>query len=374
MENRARYTLMGLFTLGVIFAGFAFTYWLHASGGLIDRASYRVRFDSPVPGLLKGSAVLFNGIRVGEVTNMSFNRDRPNELITDIVIDRATPLRADSRVGIEFQGLSGAPVLSLVGGSPAAPAPRSASGEIPLLIAEQKAGQSLTLAAREVLRRLDTVVADNAAPLRNAIASIDKFSAGLARNSDKLDGIFTGLERLTGGGAKAPPRIYDLAAPKEFPGLGKLPSGQLVIPEPTALILYDSEKILIRGGEDKTNAMGNAQWPDLLPKLLQARIVESFENAKYMKALGRVPEETKADHRLAISLRRFDVATKPNSMAEVEFTAKIIDKDGRLVEARVFRTSERPSDLTPPSAAAALGEAFRRAAVELVVWSCRVIA
>ena len=68
METRARYALIGAFMLAVIVASFAFVYWLENKGGFGQRAYYQLRFDSSVSGLQTGSAVLFNGIRVGEVT------------------------------------------------------------------------------------------------------------------------------------------------------------------------------------------------------------------------------------------------------------------------------------------------------------------
>ena len=71
MEIRARYVQIGAFTLAVIAAGFAFVYWLNNAGGLRERTVYQIRFESSVSGLLVGSAVLFNGIRVGEVTGLA---------------------------------------------------------------------------------------------------------------------------------------------------------------------------------------------------------------------------------------------------------------------------------------------------------------
>ena len=44
MEIKARYVLIGLFTLASIVAGFAFVYWLETTGGLGKRTSYKVRF------------------------------------------------------------------------------------------------------------------------------------------------------------------------------------------------------------------------------------------------------------------------------------------------------------------------------------------
>jgi phospholipid/cholesterol/gamma-HCH transport system substrate-binding protein len=52
METRARYTLIGLFTLSAVVAVFAFVYWLNHAGGLTQQALYRARFENTVSGLL----------------------------------------------------------------------------------------------------------------------------------------------------------------------------------------------------------------------------------------------------------------------------------------------------------------------------------
>ena len=72
----------------------------------------------------------------------------------------------------------------------------------------------MSAAARDVLRRLDAILVDNAKPLHTMITNLDTFAGALARNSDKLDGIVAGLERMTGGAAKARAPIYDLAVPR----------------------------------------------------------------------------------------------------------------------------------------------------------------
>jgi phospholipid/cholesterol/gamma-HCH transport system substrate-binding protein len=77
METRARYALIGLFMLAVILASFGFVYWLENKGGFAERKTYQVRFQGSVSGLLIGSAVLFNGIRVGEVTHLTLSADAP---------------------------------------------------------------------------------------------------------------------------------------------------------------------------------------------------------------------------------------------------------------------------------------------------------
>ena len=133
MEIRARYMLIGLFTLAVIGAGLLFIYWLNASGGLGKRAAYRIRYDSPVSGLLKGSAVLFNGVRVGEVTALQLDAANPRDVMVAIAIDRTAPVRSDTIASIEFQGLTGAPVVSLAGGTASLPLIASTDGTVEYL-------------------------------------------------------------------------------------------------------------------------------------------------------------------------------------------------------------------------------------------------
>ena len=370
MEIRARYILIGLFTLAVIAGGFGFVYWLNNAGALTQRSVYRIRYEKTVAGLLKGSAVLFNGIRVGEVTSLNLAADNPRQILVSVAIDRRTPVRADTKAAIEFQGLSGAPVVSLFGGTASGPVLAYSGSEPPLLLADPNTGQNMTESARETLRHIDAVVTDNAEPLRKLIANINTFSDALARNSDRVDGIVAGLERLTGGGPKTTPRIFELTAGDNLPPLERLPSGQLLIPEPTALSIFDSDKILIRGDVEQKPHLEHAQWPDVLPKVLQSRLIQSFEKAGYLRVIGRAPEGMTADHQLLIDVRKFHISQTKDTAAEVELAAKIVRSDGRIVDAKVFRAT-MPTQVTDPVAtAAALDQAFSKVITDLVPWAC----
>ncbi|MBM1172209.1 ABC-type transport auxiliary lipoprotein family protein [Microvirga arabica] len=372
METRARYALIGLFTLGVVLAAFAFAYWLRSAGGFGERAVYRVRFESPVTGLQPGSTVLFNGIPAGVVTELELDRNDPRQVMATIALDQGTPVRADTRVGVEAQGLMGAPSLTLEGGTAASP-PLSSGDGTAILVADLAATQDLSQAAREALQRFDRLMAETAEPLRDTISNLSTFSGALARNSDRLDGILEALERLGGGGpAKAPAPTYDLTAPREFPPHDKTMGGQLVIPEPTALVLFDTQKILIRPRAGESVAL-DAQWSDSLPKLLQAKIIQSFENADYVQTVARPIDGLAADYQLVIDIRSFQVSLTPEPRAEVEFTAKILGGDGRIVGARILQEGVPVRATDAAAAAVGLDEAFGKAATELVLWVSTLI-
>ena len=232
-----------------------------------------MRFESSVSGLLKGSAVLFNGIRVGEVTRLELDAAYPRQVLATIAVDRTTPVRVDTFVTIDFQGLTGSPVIALVGGTSGSPL--ATKSGVAAADADAAAGQSMSGAARDVLRRLDGILADNAKPLKTMITNLDTFAGALARNSDKLDGIVAGLERMTGGAAKARRRFTTSPFPVCSRPFEKTPSTQLTIAEPTALSVLDSDRIQSVSATGAYLALPDAQWSDLLPKVVQMALARS---------------------------------------------------------------------------------------------------
>lgn len=373
MEIRARYTLIGLFTLSAILAGFAFVYWLNNAGGLGQRAVYQVRFANTVSGLLKGSAVLFNGIRVGEVAALELNPADPKQVVAVMAIDAQTPVRADTKATIEFQGLMGAPVIALSGGAATAAALAATDGRPPMLLADPNAGVSMTEQARSVLRSIDTVVTDNSEPLRSLITNINAFAAALAKNTDRVDGIMSGLERMTGGAKKSTAHVYDLAAAHEFPPIAKRPAGQLVIPEPEILGNLFNDEMVVKSPTGERNTTFVAKWPDTLSRVLQSRIIQSFENADVMKSLGRQTDGLKVDYQLLLDVRQFQVITADQPHADIEFSAKIVADTGKILGAKIFKVSVPARVTDEQGIAAALNAAFAKAAAELVAWTCATI-
>ena len=254
METRAPFIVVGAFVLAAIGAVFGFVYWLHNTAGTGARTVHHVQFEGSVSGLLVGAAVLFNGIRVGEVTNLGLVADSPRQVDATIAVASGTPVHSDTKVGLDFQGLTGVPVITLEGGKEV-----GASTDMKVLVADPAAGQSMTQAARNALGRVDSVLAENAEPLKSTIANLKIFTEGLAKNTGGLDSIVAGLVKMTGGGEPAIPKtLYDLSLPSEFASPKKPLNEQLVMPTPTAILLLDTQRFLIAPNRDLAGILERA--------------------------------------------------------------------------------------------------------------------
>jgi phospholipid/cholesterol/gamma-HCH transport system substrate-binding protein len=202
MERKANYVLIGLFTLAVIAGAFGFVFWIHQTAGKKQSVAYRVIFDGTVSGLRVGSSVLFNGIRVGEVTQLALNVDKPTQVTAMLQVNKATPIRSDTRVGLEFTGLTGLASVSLRGISATTTLLEKEEGEPPTLKADPNAGQDVMAAAREVLTKAMDVITDNQEALHKAIENVGVFTETLARNSKDIDEIVANTKHATASAAE----------------------------------------------------------------------------------------------------------------------------------------------------------------------------
>lgn len=223
METRANYVLIGAFTLAVVMCVFGFVFWFHNISGTGERVFYRVQFEGSVSGLRTGASVLFNGIKIGEVTELKLDPQKPKQVVAGISVDKGVAIRADTVISLQFQGLTGTSALSLEGGDPTKPplaGAKTAKDERPLMVAPPGATQDVTAAARDALRKVQELIEENQEAIvvslanieaftqtlsRNSdhidstLASIDEFTGALGRNSDRIDKIIAGFQNLTGG-------------------------------------------------------------------------------------------------------------------------------------------------------------------------------
>jgi len=122
VENKANYALIGIFVLMAITAVIGFAVWLSGAQFNKEYDIYEIAFEGGVRGLTEGSHVSFNGLGVGEVTSLAYDRDDPNLVIAEIQIKERTPVDLNSTAQLTPQGLTGTNYIEITPGlDPGAP-------------------------------------------------------------------------------------------------------------------------------------------------------------------------------------------------------------------------------------------------------------
>jgi phospholipid/cholesterol/gamma-HCH transport system substrate-binding protein len=197
METRANYVLIGAFTLAAVVGAFLFIMWISGYGAPGRHKTYQVVFKGSVAGLSAGANVSFNGIKVGEVTHLTFSRSDPHQVVADIDVGSEAPIDRNTKARLETQGLTGAGVVALLGGTTPGPELTGENGRPPIIYAEQSVQlQDILDRATSVLDDADRILADNAEPIHSAIANVDQFSKALADNSAGVDAALKSVAEL----------------------------------------------------------------------------------------------------------------------------------------------------------------------------------
>jgi len=201
METRANFVLIGAFTLAVILGGFLFVLWFSGLGQVSQRKSYEVLFAGSVSGLTRGAAVLFNGLRVGEVTRIDFVPNDPGHVQASIQVESRIPIKQDTQARLEMQGLTGGAAIALTGGAPDAAPLLGENGASPIIIAQPSANilesvQNLSARADSVLSKAEKLITDNSGAVTDALKNIDDFSRALGENSKGVDDALAGVAEL----------------------------------------------------------------------------------------------------------------------------------------------------------------------------------
>ncbi|MGD0185869.1 MAG: MlaD family protein [Roseiarcus sp.] len=203
METRANFVLIGAFTLAVIAGAFLFVLWFSGLTRISQHKTYEVLFTGSVSGLSQGSVVLFDGLRIGEVTQIGFVATDPRQVQVMIDVTGTAPIRKDTKARLEIQGLTGGAAIALTGGAPDAPPLLGENGAPPIIVAEpselqniMESVQSLSARAESVLDKADKLLSDNRAAIDDAIKNVDTFSKALSDNSAGISSTLADFESL----------------------------------------------------------------------------------------------------------------------------------------------------------------------------------
>ena len=209
METRAHYVLIGAFMLGSIVAAVLFALWL----GSVEREydEYDVIYTERVSGLQVGAAVQYNGIPVGEVSELNLAPNDPSRVVARIRVADGTPIKTTTTGELELVGVTGLAIIQLVGGSPQDPMLNLVSDQrVPTITGEaggialaiSSAGDIFANASRildednaETIGRIlddveaiSDVLADNEGEIKQIVEDVAVTIAVVRRNAEALDG------------------------------------------------------------------------------------------------------------------------------------------------------------------------------------------
>jgi phospholipid/cholesterol/gamma-HCH transport system substrate-binding protein len=183
MKSRASNLMIGSTTLVVIAAAFIGLLGYQKIHGIAQRGPLRIVFDGSASGLRQGGSVNFDGVQVGEIKSLKL--DNPRKVVALTMVDNSAPIRKDTVVGVEFQGLTGVAAISLTGGAAAAPPVPLDQDGVPTLTADLSEIESI----RDTLHNVDRMLIGNQAMMKEALLSFATYTATLANKGDAIDSI-----------------------------------------------------------------------------------------------------------------------------------------------------------------------------------------
>ena len=157
---------------------------------------------------------------------------------------------------------------------------------------------------------------------------------------------------------------YDLTAPRQVRA-GSSALGQIVVAEPAAVQPLESDRIVVREASGAVSSVPGGQWADRLPRLVQSRLIQTFENSTGLKAVSRPGSGVTPDFQLTGELRAFQIDASANQ-AVVEMSVKLVSQNGRIATTRVFSSRVPVGTIDAASAAQALDRALSNVLVSIV--------
>jgi phospholipid/cholesterol/gamma-HCH transport system substrate-binding protein len=200
MKTRASNLMTGSVTLAVVAAAFVGLLGFQKIHNSQQRGPLRIVFEGSASGLHKGGSVNFDGVQVGEI--MSLKLDNPRKIVALVMLENSAPIRKDTIVGLEFQGLTGVAAISLTGGAATAPAVPLDEDGVPTLTADLSETESI----RDTLHNVDRILVNNQAAMKDALLIFETYTATLASKGDAIESILrsadSALENFDGAIAK----------------------------------------------------------------------------------------------------------------------------------------------------------------------------
>ncbi|WP_170405334.1 ABC-type transport auxiliary lipoprotein family protein [Ruegeria arenilitoris] len=180
--------------------------------------------------------------------------------------------------------------------------------------------------------------------------------------------------------ASKPNDLYLLTPKSTFSSSLPRVQRQIVVQEPTATAAVNTDQIAIQPTPLQVQYLPRARWVDRAPLIVQALLVESYENSGKVAAVGRSTVGLRADYVIVPDLREFqgmvisDVEGNQTIRVEVRINIKIIDEfEDKIIASNSFREFVIAASDQTPDLVKAFDEALGKTMRDAVEWSVRKI-
>jgi cholesterol transport system auxiliary component len=118
----------------------------------------------------------------------------------------------------------------------------------------------------------------------------------------------------------------------------------LVVSEPNASADLDTNRIALTRATNRIEYFAEGVWADSAPALVQAKLIEAFEQVLPNLAVGRDSAGLKPDYILQSELRDFQASYADGTAeAVVRMTAKLVKMPDRRIMKSITAEARRPS-------------------------------
>lgn len=175
---------------------------------------------------------------------------------------------------------------------------------------------------------------------------------------------------VVGGCASSsvPQALYDLTAPTAFPAGGKQVRGQVLVAEPRALASLNTNLIAVKPTPTTLSYFDRVAWADRLPRLLQARMVETLQNSGRFRAVAVPGDGILVNYQVQTDIRDFELDTQSGTVYIALMVRVLDDTTGRVVAQKLFEARAPATASAPGKAIEAFDTALDQALTEITLW------